>query len=137
MLDEEMMHSYRLSYRDVEDIIKKETEESYRRQKVYRRGKPLLDLHQKTVIIVDDGIATGNTMRAAISSAKKRGSEMIIVAVPVAPVEAIVKIEKEVDEIYVLETPDPFVSIGNFYQEFEQVDDERVIDLMKKSHRGG
>lgn len=137
MLDEETMHSYRLTYRDVEDTINKEIEESYRRQKIYRRNKPLLDLHQKTVIIVDDGIATGNTMRAAIASAKKRGSEKIIIAVPVAPAEIIIKIEQNVDEIYFLETPDPFESIGQFYENFDQVDDDTVIELMKKSHRGG
>lgn len=112
--------------------ISKQKEEARRRSALYRKGKNHLNVERKIVIIVDDGIATGFTMRLAVRVIKKQQPEKIIVAVPVAPPESIHELKVEgVDEIIVLEKLDEFIgAIGAHYQEFEQVDDEKVIRFL-------
>jgi putative phosphoribosyl transferase len=122
-----------------EDYLKNEAEkekrEAGRRLKLYRGDRPPLDLKNKTVIIVDDGLATGLTMRAAIASVKKMKAKKIIVAVPITPPEAVELIKKEADEIIYLEAPLLFGAVGAFYKEFGQTTDEEVIELLKKSEK--
>lgn len=91
-----------------------------------------VDLKNKTAIIVDDGIATGNTMIATIDLVKQAKPKKIVIAVPVAPYDSIVKLRKIADEIVCLETPENFVGVGQFYENFDQVSDEEVIELLKK-----
>lgn len=100
-----------------------------RYESYYGDGYPI-DLKGKTVIIVDDGIATGNTILAAIKLLKKESVRAIVIAVPVAPRETIRKLSKHVHEVVCLETPDPFYAIGQYYQDFEQVSDEKVVALL-------
>lgn len=109
----------------------KERAEAERRLKLYRGNRPPLSLKNKTVILIDDGLATGLTMRAAISSVKKMKAKKIIVAVPIAPPETVELIKKEVDEIFYLEAPPLFGAVGAFYKEFGETSDEEVIDLLK------
>ncbi len=120
-----------------ESYLKSETEkeraEAERRLRLYRGSRLPLDLENKTVILIDDGLATGLTMRAAISSVKKMKAKKIIVAVPIAPPETVELIKKETDEIFYLEAPLLFGAVGAFYKEFGQTTDEEVIDLLKKS----
>lgn len=113
----------------------KEKLEAERRLKLYRGSRPPLNLKNKTIIIVDDGLATGLTMRAAIVSVKKLGAQRIIVAIPVAPPDSVEFIKKEVDEIFYLDAPALFGAVGAFYKEFGQTTDEEVIDLLKKSKK--
>lgn len=106
--------------------IKNQREEIKRRLKVYRGEKKPPDLKNKTIILIDDGLATGLTMKAAIQEAKKEKPKIIVLAVPVAPAETLKELKKEVDKVVCLSTPSPFFAIGNFYTNFEQVTDEEV-----------
>lgn len=110
---------------------KKEQEEAKRRRKLYLKGKSQ-NVKGKTVIIVDDGIATGFTMSLAISEAKHGNPEKIVVAVPVAPKETAEEISKEVDKFVALDTPEHYLgAVGAYYVRFEQVSDEEVISLLE------
>lgn len=98
---------------------------------LYRKGRKSYDFRGKTVIIVDDGAATGATMKVAIQWLRKKNAKKIVVALPVAPKELLLKIAPEVDELIVLETPDEFSAVGQFYKDFGQVSDEKVVELLK------
>lgn len=137
VFDEMIIGAYGITESYLQNEIKKEKAEAERRQKLYRGGRPPLDLKNKTVIIVDDGLATGLTMRAAVKSIKKSGTAKIIVAIPVTSPEAAELVKKEVDEIIYLEAPAFFGAVGSFYEEFGQTTDEEVIDLLKNSENFG
>mgnify|MGYP001574773055 CR=1 FL=1 len=112
---------------------KREQEEAQRRRKLYRKGKKE-NIKGRTVIIVDDGIATGLTLRLAIEEAKHDNPAKIIVAVPVAPRDAANEIEKSVDELVALEVPTVYLgAVGAYYDSFEQISDEEVIHLLDES----
>jgi putative phosphoribosyl transferase len=87
-----------------------------------------------TAIVVDDGIATGATVRAALKALRRRKPRRIVLAVPVAPADTLEALHPEVDEIICLDTPDPFFSVGQFYRDFHQVDDAEVIRLLGQSN---
>lgn len=112
--------------------IEKEKKEAKRRMGLYRKGRDDLDLRNKIVIIVDDGIATGFTMRAAIASAKKMGAREIIVSAPTASSRTVKEMESEVNEIVVFNDSPLFRAVGQFYKEFDQTSDEEVIEIMRK-----
>ena len=114
------------------EAVRKEVVEAKRRLGVYRSGWLPRDLSRKTVIIVDDGIATGFTMRAAVRKAREEGAKRVVVAVPVAPPDIISVIAGEVDEFIALDTPMTFAAIGGFYSEFPQVDDKTVVSLLRR-----
>lgn len=110
--------------------VAKEKQEAERRIKTYRGDRPPTDLANKIVIIVDDGIATGLTMRAAIQSVRAKQSKKIAVAVPVSARDSAEIIKQEADELVVLDTPLFFGAVGAFYQIFNQTTDEEVIKLL-------
>lgn len=112
--------------------INEEIEEIKRREEMYRQGKEPLNVENKKVILVDDGIATGSTTLAAVKYLKRHGAK-IILAVPVASQEAIKKVKNEVEECVILETPEYFQAVGQFYHEFEAVTDEEVIQCLEAS----
>lgn len=107
-----------------------------RRQRDYRAGRPPPQLRGKTAILVDDGIATGATMRMAVRLARQGGAANIIVAVPVAPPEVRAALAAEVDELVCLRTPSPFYSVGHWYRDFAQVSDEQVAALLARAWSG-
>ena len=111
------------------DEISKSIDERY---KTYRGRKPIPNLDGKIVIIVDDGIATGSTMRIAIRMIRMQNPERIVVAAPVGPPEVVDMLKTEADEIVCLETPFPFFAIGQFYESFPQVEDEEAIAILRK-----
>ena len=111
--------------------IRKSLKEKY---KLYMGDRLPINPKNKNVIIVDDGIATGNTMLATIELIKKSNPGRIIVATPVAPPDSIQKISEEVDEVVCLSSPEFFIGVSQFYENFEQVNDETVIQLLKKSN---
>lgn len=129
--NEDIMRSHHLAPEDLQDIIEKERKESHRRLSLYRSGKPPLNLKNKEVILVDDGIATGATMRAVIGFAKKEGAKKIIVAAPLATVDTLEKIEQEVDEVVVVTLPKIFLGISAFYDTFGQTEDDEVIQILQ------
>lgn len=115
----------------IKEEVAKEKEEAKRRLSVYRKNKPpILSLENKKVIIVDDGIATGATMKAAIQSIKTKKPSKLVIAIPVAPKETLDEMEGTVDEIVCLATPPFFQAVGQFYHHFYQTTDQEVIDLL-------
>jgi putative phosphoribosyl transferase len=117
-----------------EDYIHGESErqklEIERRLKLYRGDVAYPSLKNRDVIIVDDGIATGSTMKAALASIRKRGAKAIVVAIPVGPPSTIRELEKEADHVVCLYTPESFYAIGQFYEDFAQTTDAKVISLL-------
>jgi predicted phosphoribosyltransferase len=119
------------------DYIKAESErqkhEIERRLKLYRQNEPYPSLKGLDVVIVDDGIATGSTMKAALASVKNRGASTVTVAVPVGPPSTIKELKKQADRVVCLYTPEYFQAIGQFYTDFNQTTDEEVIQLLKRN----
>ena len=106
-----------------------------RRRRVYLGDRPPPVLAGRTIIIVDDGIATGSTVRAALGAVRKAGARRIVLAVPVAPGDTIEQLRAEVDDIVCLSSPSPFISVGAHYGEFPQLADADVVALLVERHR--
>lgn len=117
--------------------VAKERTEAQRRLTTYRGDRSPRNLKGKTVILMDDGIATGLTMRAAIATIRSEGAARIVLAVPVAAADSIAKLRREVDEIVVLHAPQWFPAVGAFYDTFEQTSDAEVIELLNASSLRG
>jgi putative phosphoribosyl transferase len=117
----------------IRPVIEREREELRRRERAYRDDLPPPELRDRTVILVDDGLATGATMRAAIDAIKQQEPARLVVAVPVAPPETCREIEGSVDEIVCLLQPEPFLSVGTWYADFSETTDEDVRELLAKS----
>ena len=92
-----------------------------------------MDLSRKVAVIVDDGVATGGTAIAALRWARAKGARRVVLAVPVAPTEAVRRLDGEADEIVVLASPEPFYAVGQWYRSFPQISDERVVQLLASS----
>ena len=116
--------------------IEHQTREIERRRTVYRSGRHPIDVHGRTAIVVDDGIATGATMRAALRSVRRGKPARLVMAVPVAAPSTLESLQAEADELVCLATPDPFDAISLFYAEFHQLRDEEVTDLLKRATSG-
>ena len=114
------------------EAVEKERKEAKRRRELYGGGKPRKSFTGKDIILVDDGIATGHTIRAAISTIKQDKPSSITVAVPVSPQDSIDQVTKEVDRVVCLQIPRLFMAVGNHYQVFGQTSDDEVIEIMKK-----
>jgi putative phosphoribosyl transferase len=111
--------------------IKSERERALERYERFRKGRSPLHLEGKTVILVDDGLATGATMQAAILTAKAQEAARVVVAVPVAAPDSLEEVKDNADEVVCLNTPFFFQAVGQFYEDFAQVEDEEVISLLK------
>lgn len=120
-----------ISSKTIDEVAAKELRELQRRDRAYRGDRPPPDVRDRTVILVDDGLATGSTMRAAISLLKPQRPAKLIVAVPVAPPEVCRTLQSEVDDVICLMTPENFYAIGVWYENFAQTTDEEVIALLK------
>lgn len=129
--DKELISCLGVSEEYKKEELKRQTKELERREKVFRKDRPPLDLIDKVVIIVDDGIATGATTEAVIKWVKLANPQRIVLATPVAAFAAAKKLKKEVDEFICLETPFNFYAVGQFYEDFPQVEDEEVIEILK------
>jgi predicted phosphoribosyltransferase len=117
---------------DIERVTRAEKQELERREQSYRGGRPPQDVSGLIVILVDDGIATGSSMRAAIRALRQMNPARIVLAVPVAPPSTCSQLQFEVDELVCLEMPKPFYGVGRFYDDFTQVSDEEVIELLDR-----
>jgi putative phosphoribosyl transferase len=133
VLDREIVQGMGISERELEEVVARELAELQRRERAFRGERPPLDIKERTVILVDDGIATGATMRAAIRAARLLGASRIVVAVAVAAVESFDELRAEADEVVCLALPDPFYSVGLWYRDFPQLDDQTVRDLLSTS----
>jgi putative phosphoribosyl transferase len=136
IFDENTIEALGVTPEYLKKTIEQEKQKAQQRLALYRQGRKPVNLAQKTVIIVDDGLATGATMKAAIKSIKARKAKQIIVAVPVSPPDTYREIEHIVDAIVCPHCPLGFMAVGQFYQHFAQTEDEEVIDLMQKSQGG-
>jgi putative phosphoribosyl transferase len=122
------------SEREIDEIAEKELHELERREQSYRGNRPIPEVRKKTVILVDDGLATGSTMRAAVQALRQLGPDRIIVAVPVGSSDACELLSREADEVICAAIPEPFNSVGQWYENFSQTSDEEVHDILEESH---
>lgn len=133
VLNQEIINLLNIDQASLNATIVKEQAELERRNRLYRQGMPPPDIQGKTIILVDDGLATGATMRASIVSLRHAGAARIIVAVPVAAASASEKIRKEADEVVCLYMPEPFYGVGQWYDDFSQTTDEEVLALLDRA----
>jgi predicted phosphoribosyltransferase len=131
LLNTEIIHHLNVSESYLQEEKQIQIEEINRRMRKYRGDRKSVVLNGKVVILIDDGIATGATVRAAIRSIRKQKPMSIIIAVPVGPRDTIEKVKKEADEVVCLDTPEPFFAISQFYRRFNQTSDEKVIRLLE------
>jgi putative phosphoribosyl transferase len=136
VLDERLIRLLGVGRDYLRQEIDAQQEEIRRRSAAYRGNRPPVSLQGKVAVVVDDGVATGGTAAAAVRWARARGASRVILAVPVAPAEAIGRLGREADEVRVLDTPEPFYAVGQWYEDFPQVADERVVELLR-AHAGG
>ncbi len=132
-LNQEIIQALNIPNYVIEQISNQEYQELTRRERLYRAGLPPLDVRGKTVILVDDGLATGSSMRAAVSALRQLHPTRIVVAVPVASDETCDAFRDLVDEIICAVTPIPFFAVGSWYEDFSQTTDEEVIDLLHRA----
>lgn len=116
-------------------VVKREIEELQRREKLYKGNRPSLDVRDHTVILVDDGLATGASMRAAVAGLRTQHPARIVVAVPAAAPEVCDAFRSEVDELVCAITPEPFYGVGRWYKDFSQVTDAEVRVLLEEANR--
>ncbi len=135
ILDQTLIKYLGVSQEYVVEETERQKQEIKRRFKLYRQNTSYPDLKGLDVIVVDDGIATGSTMKAALASVKNRGAASITVAVPVGPPSTIEELEKMADRVVCIYTPEFFQAIGEFYEDFNQTSDEEVISLLLENKR--
>lgn len=127
VLDPDLIARFRIADEAVHDVEVRERSELERRARRYRRDRPPTDITGRTVVIVDDGLATGATARAAIAVARAHGAGRVVVAVPVAPPDTVTALDEVADAVISVETPAALFSIGQFYGDFRQTTDEEVV----------
>lgn len=133
VLNDDVVDMLRLPQEVIDRVAEKERAELERREVLYRGDRPPLNATGRTIILVDDGLATGSTMRAAVASIRAQSPSRLIVAVPVAAAETCEMLRSEVDEIVCLATPEPFQAVGLWYGDFSQTTDAEVRDLLERS----
>ena len=134
-LNDQIVKRYNIPQSYLDEEICRQKAEIERRLIAYRDGKKLAFIKDKIIILVDDGVATGFTIIAAINALKDEGIKKLIVAVPVSPQDTFLKLKSLVDKIICLETPEVFLAIGNFYYDFEQLTDEEVMQLIQNDKK--
>ena len=135
VLNPEALGWSELSSSIIDDVAKREQKELERREHLYRGDRPALEIQDRTVILVDDGLATGATMRAAAIALRRKKPMKIVVAVPVAPPETCEALRSEVEEVICGITPEPFIAVGAWYSDFSQTRDDEVRQLLEHASR--
>jgi putative phosphoribosyl transferase len=133
VLDQGLVQSLGISKEAIRQVVAQEARELERREAAYRDGRPPPDLEGKTVILVDDGLATGATMRAAALAVKEQEPARVVVAVPVAAAQTCDQFRRDVDEIVCAVTPEPFNAVGMWYENFDQTTDDEVRELLARA----
>ena len=130
ILNDEVIRYAGITEAELERVTEAEQRELERRERRYQVGRRPLRMAGRTVILVDDGLATGATMRAALRAVCSRGAERVIVAVPVAPSETVAQLKVEADDVICLATPEPFVAVGRWYRRFGQLSHADVVEAL-------
>ena len=131
ILMDDVVAALRIPERVIASVSAIEAEELRRQERIYREDRPVPNIAGRTIILVDDGLATGSTMRAAAAALRLQAPEHLMVAVPVAPPETCASLRLEVDNVVCALTPEPFFAVGNWYQDFSQTSDEEVRQLLQ------
>jgi len=135
VIDDEVATELGISNRVIEAVIERERVELARREREYRGDRPPPDVDGQTIILVDDGLATGSTMRAAIAALRRENASRVVVAVPLGAPETCSMLRAEADEVVCALTPEPFVAVGLWYENFEQTSDAEVRDFLARAAR--
>jgi putative phosphoribosyl transferase len=133
VLDPRMVAGLRVSDEYLEREIAAQESEIERRQHAYREGRPAVAVQGRTAVVVDDGVATGGTAIAALRWARAQGATRVILAVPVAPRGSLERLATDADDVLVLETPEPFFAVGEWYRDFDQTSDREVVSALARS----
>ena len=133
ILNEDVVREIGITSEQIDLVAAEEQRELERRARTYRDDAPPPDLRGRTALLVDDGLATGATMRAAVIAVRELGAARVVVAVPVAPADTCERLEREADEVVCLMNPNPFWSIGQWYDNFTQVSDREVRELLAQA----
>jgi putative phosphoribosyl transferase len=133
VLNEDVVHWYGISESAIERIAREEQDELERRERAYRDDRPAPDLANKIVILIDDGLATGSTMRAAAQAVRAHRPARVVIAVPVGAPQTCAELAAVADEVICARMPEPFSAVGQWYLNFEQTDDDEVKALLQKS----
>jgi predicted phosphoribosyltransferase len=133
VLNEEVLRELPISDADIDAVVAREEAELRRREEEYRDGRPPVDVRGKTVILVDDGLATGSSMRAAVAALRRLGPARVVVAVPVGAPSTCAELGREADEAVCAQEPEPFYAVGLWYDDFSQTSDREVRDLLAQA----
>jgi len=136
VLNEEVLQALPIPQRVIDAVAAEESRELDRRERLYRGAREPPDVRDRIVILVDDGLATGSTMRAAVKALRQLHPARIVVAVPVGAPETCAELQLEADEAICATTPDPFYAVGNWYADFEPTSDEEVQALLAQAQDG-
>lgn len=135
VLHERVVQALDISEETIAAVSTDEKRELERRERIYREGRPPPDVAGRTVLLVDDGLATGSTVRAAIAALRERGPGAVVVAVPIAPPEACEQLEQEADAVVCANTPEPFQAVGVWYEDFDAPGDDDIRALLERARR--
>jgi len=135
VVDESVLGRLGVEQDQLDRIVERERAELKRREQRFRGDRASPELGGATVVLVDDGIATGSTMQAALDAVRKAGAERIVIAVPLAPHDTVQRLERSADEVVCLTTPSPFFAVGQGYRDFPQVQDDEVAEMLQRSER--
>ena len=133
VISEDVLQALRIPDRSIAEVAANEEHELQRQERAYRGDRPVPDVGSRTVVLIDDGLATGATMRAAVLVLRAQHPGRVIVAVPVAPRETCDALRREADEVICALTPESFIAVGEAYENFSQISDEEVRDLLQRS----
>jgi predicted phosphoribosyltransferase len=117
----------------IDAVTRQEEEELKRRERLYRGNKPSPDISNRIAILVDDGLATGTSMKAAVAAIRLQNPAKIVVAVPIAPAETCKELQREADEVLCAVTPELFYAVGQWYEDFDQTTDDEVTELIRRA----
>jgi predicted phosphoribosyltransferase len=137
IVSESVVEALGIPERVIATVVAAEAQELERRERIYREGRHFPEVRGRTVILVDDGLATGSTMRAAAAALRSLGADRLIAAVPVAPRESCEAMREVVDEVVCALMPERFQAVGEWYEDFSQTSDEEVSELLRRAERGG
>lgn len=133
VLNQEVIRRAEVSDETIEEVARNETKELERREREYRGGRSGATLKNKTVILVDDGVATGSTMFAAIEAVRQHGPERLVVAVPTMPGDTLEALKQKADEVVAVMAPENFMAVGQWYENFSQTTDQEVKDILQNA----